>query len=210
MARLITVGITGPTGSGKTSLRAPAELLGFDWLDSDITAREVVAAGQPALFELAERFGGDIILPDGTLDRPLLAKRAFSTPEGCAALNAITHPRVVERLRELSAESFSRGRHVIIDAPLLFEANVDALCDCTVAVTAPDEIRLRRITERDGLSEEAARLRMNAQPSAEFYTSRADFSIFNGGSREEFILRGREMLNMVLNKYGGKHCGDGQ
>lgn len=204
MPRLITVGVTGPTGSGKTSLRAPAEQLGFDWLDSDITAREVVAAGRPALFELAERFGNDIIRTDGTLDRPLLAKRAFSSPEGCAALNAITHPRVVERLRELAAESFARGRHVIIDAPLLFEANVDSLCDCTLAVIAPDDIRLRRIMERDGLDEEAARLRMNAQPNAEFYTSQVDYSIFNSGEREEFFLHGREMLNMILNKYGGE------
>lgn len=203
MPKLITVGVTGPTGSGKTSLRAPAEQLGFDWLDSDITAREIVQPGQPALPELAERFGNDIILPDGSLDRPLLAKRAFSSPEGCAALNAITHPRVVERLRGLSAESFARGRHVIIDAPLLFEAGVDALCDCTVAVLAPDDIRLQRIMERDGLSEEAARLRMNAQPSAEFYTSRADYSLSNGGELEEFSGRGREMLNIILNKYGG-------
>ena len=204
MPKLITVGVTGPTGSGKTSLRPPAEQLGFDWLDSDITAREIVQPGQPALFELAEHFGKDIIRTDGTLDRPLLAKRAFSSSEGCAALNAITHPRVVERLRELSEESFARGRHVIIDAPLLFEAGVDTLCNCTAAVIAPDDIRLRRIMERDGLTEEAARLRMNAQPGAEFYTSRADYSIFNNGSREEFFSRGREMLNNILNKYGSK------
>jgi len=198
MKKFLTIGLTGPTGAGKSTLRALVEEFGCEWLDCDIVAREVVEPGQPALLELAEHFGNDIIRADGSLDRGLLAGRAFPTEEGRNALNSITHPRVLERLGELSERAFERGRHVIIDAPLLFEGGVDKMCDTTAAVLAPPDMRLNRIMARDGISEEQARLRMNAQPEDEFYRSRAEYVLYNNAGRQQLLSAAREVFRQIF------------
>lgn len=195
---LLTVGVTGPTGAGKSSLCGLTGELGFVWIDTDITAREIVEPGMPALKELAERFGRDIIRPDGTLDRALLASRAFPTEEGRAALNAITHPRVAGRLRELTAEIFAQGRHVIIDAPLLFESGIDAMCDETVAVLAPAEMRMERIMLRDGLTAEQAQTRINAQKPDGFYSGRAGHTIENSAGLDKFLFSASAVFADIL------------
>ena len=199
--RLLTVGVTGPTGAGKSTLRGLTGELGFVWLDTDIIAREIVEPGTPALAELAERFGQDIIRPDGSLDRALLAARAFPTPEGCAALNTITHPRVAERLKELSAEAFAQGKHVVIDAPLLFESGIDAMCDETVAVLAPAEMRMERIMVRDGLTAEQAETRINAQKPDEFYSGRAGHTVENSAGLDKFLFSASAVFADILRRY---------
>ena len=198
MKKCVTIGITGPTGAGKSTLRQLTGEFGCEWLDCDIVAREVVEPGQPALAELAERFGADIIRPDGSLDRAMLAGRAFPTEEGRAALNGITHPRVLERLQQLSTEAFDKGMNVIIDAPLLFEGKVDAICDTTIAVLALPEKRMRRIMERDRLDEESARLRMNAQPADDFYREKAAHTIYNNSSGDELLEQARRLFGEIL------------
>ncbi len=198
----LTIGITGPTGAGKSTLRALGGEFGFDWLDCDYAARQVVLPGQPALTELAGAFGEDIILPDGTLDRGLLAARAFPTEEGRSRLNAITHPRVLEWLCREAAESFAAGRHAVIDAPLLFEGGVDAMCDVTCAVLAPPEVRLQRIMARDGITPEQARLRMDAQPPDCFYAGRCSYVLHNTGSEEELLACAREMFESIFRRQG--------
>ena len=134
---LLTVGVTGPTGAGKSSLQELAEEFGFVWLDCDVAAREIVMPGQPALGELAAAFGSDILLADGSLNRRLLAERAFSSPEGTCKLNQITHPRITQWLIDRRSSAFALGKSIVIDAPLLFDAGVDELCDVTIAVVAP-------------------------------------------------------------------------
>ena len=198
---LLTVGVTGPTGAGKSSLRGLTEELGFVWLDTDITAREIVEPGMPALAELAERFGQDIIRQDGTLDRALLASRAFPTAEGCTDLNAITHPRVAERLRELIADAFAQGKHAVIDAPLLFESGIDAMCDETVAVLAPAEMRMERIMVRDGLTEEQAMMRIKAQKPDEFYSGSADHTVDNSAGLDRFLFSASAVFADILHRY---------
>lgn len=173
------IGLTGPTGAGKSTVAAAFAGLGCAVVDADALARE--AAGEPAcLSALAEAFGRDVLRADGTLDRRKLAGRAFSNPEQTALLNRITHPFIFRHaLRRIAELKKSDAAAVVIDAALLFESGADSLCDTTVAVAAPDDTRLRRIMARDGIPKELAAARMGAQNPNEYYESRAAY-VFDG------------------------------
>ena len=167
-------------------------------VDADLLAREVVLRPE-CLAKLKESFGEDITGEDGALDRRLLAKRAFSTPANEARLNAITHPVIMaEAAGRIAGAKKSGARAVVLDAALLFESGADRLCDATVAVTAPDASRLKRIMARDGITEELARERMKNQHEAAYYTGRADYS-FDGTARwSELPAKAAELLDTIL------------
>lgn len=191
-------GLTGPTGAGKSVL---AELLcahGFAVIDADTVARAVVEAGSPVLARLAQRFGLEILHADGTLDRKALAQRAFSSKENTDALNEITHPEILARI-ERQVELLSRQEQagILIDAPLLLETGLERLCDRVIAVVAPEELRRTRIMARDGLTEEQATQRMNAQHSREYYISHSDFVVNNDGDDERLLQAAAALLRMA-------------
>ena len=199
MSKMAIIGLTGPTGAGKSALAEAAVRYGCRHADCDVLARLAVEPGMPALSLLSEAFGSDIIRPDGVLDRPLLAKRAFPTQEGRDKLNSIVHPAVIELLEEFISLSDSQGAAgVVIDAPLLFESKLDERCDAVIAVVAPDQFRLERIMKRDGLTEEAAKLRMAAQHHCEYYSGRADYTIVNDGSVERLHKQAGHVLELIL------------
>ncbi|MBR5134762.1 MAG: dephospho-CoA kinase [Clostridia bacterium] len=178
------IGITGPTGAGKSTLTAAFAREGALIIDADRLAREVVQVGEPCLAALAEAFGDDILLADGSLDRAALAAKAFASPEKTALLNHITHPFVIERSHRLL--DASTAAIAVIDAPLLFESGMDALCDETIAVVCAREERLSRIMARDGIDEARATTRMNAQPDDTFYLARATHTMRNEGDAAAF------------------------
>ena len=201
MSKTAVIGLTGPTGAGKSALRPVFEEYGCRFADCDVLARVAVEPGAPALAKLAGAFGDDIIRADGSLDRALLAQRAFPTSEGRETLNSIVHPAVIELIEGIIAEAQSENSAgVAIDAPLLFESELDKRCDAVIAVVAPDEIRLERIMARDGLSKEAARLRMSAQHDCSFYSDRADHTLVNDGSMDDLCDKARRLLNDILEK----------
>lgn len=171
------LGLTGPTGAGKGEVTKRLAKAGVLVIDTDHIAREVVEKGQPCLAALVDAFGEHILQPDGSLNRAALAATAFSSPEGSKALSAVTHPFIIARSLDILHNSSSD--RAVIDAPLLFESGMDRFCDTTAAVLAPADVRLARILARDGISEENARLRMNAQPSEAFYRERAAYIIEN-------------------------------
>lgn len=180
--KVYVVGLTGPTGSGKSEVARVFKEKHFPMIDADILARRVVEPGQPALAKLVEEFSEDILNGDGTLNRRQLAKRAFATPEDTAKLNAITHPYILELSHKILMQfEQMRERLAVIDAPLLFESGMDQFCDLTVAVVSPAAMRLERIRQRDGLTVEQACSRMAAQQEEEYYTSRADIALHNEG-----------------------------
>lgn len=191
------VGLTGPTGAGKSEAARLLAAAGVPVVDADVLAREVVEKGHPCLAELAEAFTAAILNADGTLNRAALAAAAFATKEATAQLNAITHPHIFrlaeERFSSLWQEGFALAA---VDAPLLFESGMDRMCDHTVAVLAPAPVRQARICERDGITAEQAALRMRAQPDEPFYRERVDEVLYNDGdlaafraSVEEWIAR---------------------
>ena len=174
------IGLTGLTGAGKSTVAQKLMAYGCYHIDADKVAREVINNNENVKNKLKEHFGDDVINEDGTTNRPLLASRAFADEKSTNALNEITHPAVTEEIKSIIKDMEEIGyRGVIIDAIALFESGEDALCDFTVAVIAPKEIRLERIMKRDNITEEKALERINAQKDESFFTSRADFVLWN-------------------------------
>ena len=147
---------------------------------------------------MADAFSSAILRPDGSLDRGKLAELAFGSPEQTQRLNRIVHPAVIalseERLRQ-AADAGARA--AVLDAPLLFESGMDRLCGRTAAVLAPAAERLRRIRQRDGITEEQARIRMAAQPADEYYIARASLVIRNDGSAAQLRAAAAELAEKM-------------
>lgn len=172
------VGLTGPTGAGKGYVAAYLAERNCYIADTDGIARNLTAKGSPFLPVLAETFGADILDADGCLIRSKLAGKAFCNKESQQKLNALMHPEIIRISLERCYDALDAGAAAaVIDAPLLFESGGDRYCDTVISVIAPKEIRLARIRERDGISEEAALLRMAAQQEDDFYVSRSDFLV---------------------------------
>ncbi len=194
------IGITGPTGSGKSTITAYLKSKGCYVIDTDSLGRQALQKGSDCLVQACIAFGDDILNTDGTLNRPLLAKRAFSTPENTARLNSITHPWICMQVVEIvdSIRKSDSNPVILFDAAVLLESKMDILCDYVLAVVAPLEIRKQRIMTRDNLTEENADIRINAQNKDEFYISRSDFVIDGSLSLEEIYVKADEMLDSVI------------
>ena len=182
------IGLTGPTGAGKSSVAECFRAQGVPIVDADRVARQVTEPHTDCLRALCAEFGDDILNDDGTLNRRELAARAFSSPEAAERLNRITHPAIMAAIEQQLEDLADAGHPLaVLDAPLLYEAGADALCDRILAVTAPAEARLSRIIERDGLTREAATRRMNAQPNDTFYT-RDGVTVLNNDTTHEALV----------------------
>lgn len=196
--KVYVVGLTGPTGSGKSEVARVWKSQHFPMIDADVLARRVVEPGQPALKELVAEFSEDILHDNGTLNRRQLAKRAFATPEDTAKLNAITHPYIIDLTHHILMQfEQMRERLAVIDAPLLFESGLDAACDFTVAVIAPAAMRLQRIQKRDELTEEQARARMASQQEDAYYIARADMVLHNDGDLDDLRRQASELAEKI-------------
>ena len=196
------VGITGPTGAGKGLAVRQFAAHGFAVIDADAVAREVVRPGEPTLAALAEVFGSDIVAEDGSLRRRLLAKRAFVSREATDRMNAIMHTEICRRMIHRAREYADRGESCLFDAPLLFEAGLEKVCDCCVAVIAPREERIRRLKERDGLTEEEILSRIGRQHEDDFYTSRCAYTIVNDSDPSEMAARTEDIIRRILSHQG--------
>ena len=178
------LGLTGGIGSGKSMVLSMFANLGAEVIDADQLAREVVEPGQPALEEIATAFGRDMLMPDGRLDRGKLARIIFADPVARARLNAITHPRIRERMATEMALRGSRPGLLIVDIPLLYENDRSDTVESVIVVWVDSKTQLRRLTERDGLTPDEARQRIAAQMPLDEKRARADLVVDNSGSRE--------------------------
>ncbi len=199
------LGVTGPTGSGKSEFAAMLREADVPVIDADALAREVTVPGHPCLAELAAAFSPDVLRADGSLDRAALAKLAFASPQATERLNAVTHPHILKLADERVTACFAAGADIVaVDAPLLFESGMDAICDRTLAVLAPAADRLARILLRDGITKEGAAARMNAQPDEAYYVSRADDVLWNRGDLGAFYKAARVWIaRLKVEVYGG-------
>lgn len=183
---MFVLGLTGPSGAGKTFAAGVFRSEGFAVVDADRIARAVVEPGEPCLQRLAEAFGPGILRPDGSLDRRRLADLAFPSPERLERLNAITHPFILARIRgELTTLRKHGTAFALLDAPALFQSGAETLCDRVAVVLAPEAARLNRLYRRDGLSPEEARRRIGAVCD-NFFTDRADDILRNDGDEASF------------------------
>jgi dephospho-CoA kinase len=162
------IGLTGGIGSGKSTVAARFAELGVPVVDADQVARTIVEPGEPTLDDLAERFGSEILRPDGALDRQKLADIVFQDPEARADLDRLTHPRIAgriaTRIAELTADWTRPGPPMaVVDHPLLIETGQVGRFDAVIVVLVPVEERVRRLVEYRGLDEPDARARIAVQ-----------------------------------------------
>ena len=198
------LGITGPTGSGKTTLLRGITARGGCLLDLDAIYHEMLRTDTQMLRELDERFPG--VIRDGVLDRKALGAIVFSDPEALQDLNGITGKYILaETDRRLATAEAEGVPLAAIDAINLLEGDLPRRCDATIAVIAPEEIRVRRIMERDGISEEYARSRIAAQPPAEYFAGRCDYTLKNDADLEEFSRRCDALLDIILTERTDSH-----
>ena len=190
------IGLTGPSGSGKGEVAKIFKDNGYEIIDADILAREVIN-DTVVIDELRKNFGDDIF-EDGVLDRKKLAKRAFSSRENELLLNRITHGRILERAREMiESYIFTGSDKILFDAPLLFESDADMFCTDTVSVIAGFDKRLERIMKRDGISREEALMRMKVQQDDSYYTDRSEYVIYNDGSLDDLYDKTMKIIKEV-------------
>jgi dephospho-CoA kinase len=178
------VGLTGGIGSGKSEVSRRLAELGAVLIDADLLAREAVEPGSEGLAEVVRAFGPSVLQDDGALDRAALGAMVFADPERRGQLNAIVHPRVRARAAELMAAA-SDEAVVVQDIPLLVETGQAGSFDVVVVVDAPDDVRIRRLAERNGMTREEATARMAAQATREERLAAADHVIENSGSLDE-------------------------
>lgn len=196
---MMTVGITGRSGCGKSTVTACFAAHGVPVADADQISREMLQPGSPVLAELAARFGGDILSGEGVLDRRLLADRAFATPEGKAALDAITHPAIVRRIEAARQAARQAGSPLfVIDGAVLVGSVIDGIWDRLIVVTAPYEVSVERIVARDGIRPEMARRRLDAQLPEATLTARADILLVNDGTREQLRRKAEDLTARLL------------
>lgn len=191
----IIIGLTGPTGAGKSSAKKICEDLGLKHIDCDIIARKAVEKGTDGLKAVVSAFGDGVLNPDGTLNRKALAKAAFSTKEKTELLNSTLFPFI----RSLVLNETKDGK-ILLDAPTLFESGIDKICFKTVAVLSDKQTRLERILSRDNLTEAEALLRMNAGKDDNFYKNSANYIIYNNKTESEFLDELRSVLKEILEK----------
>ena len=198
---MLTIGLTGQSGAGKgTFSKALLKYEGINCIDTDLTARSVVEKGKPALRELCEYFGNEILDEQGCLNRRKLASIAFSDKEKHETLNRITHFHIMKEIKQWLSDAEKDGAKIaIIDAPLLFESGADELCDITIGITAPYDTRLERVMKRDGIDEKGARIRLDSQPGDDFFKEKCTYIVSNNSDEENLKSCADKLLSELLN-----------
>ncbi|TGE72802.1 dephospho-CoA kinase [Weissella confusa] len=192
---MFKLGLTGGIATGKSTVSNHFKELGIPVLDADVVAREVVEPGQPALADVVAEFGDEMLLPDGSLNRKALGAVVFGNPEKLAKLNQFTHPRVQASMRA-QADAYAKAGVplIVLDIPLLLEGKNAAGADAVMVVTVPADVQQERLMDRNQLSAEDARKRMNSQMPMAEKEQLADYVIDNSGT----IAETYEQVDAVL------------
>lgn len=202
---MIVIGITGPTGAGKTTALNQLEALGGCVLDADAVYHQLLEEDDGLRHALESRFG-PLTGADGRFDRKKLGGVVFHDRAAMADLNAIVTPYIDRALKTRLAAAEQEDRPAAaIDAIRLIENGLADLCDATLAVTAPAEVRVGRIMAREGIPEEYARARVAAQHSDAFYRDACGYTLVNDcATAEEFGAKARALLERILQEHKGR------
>ncbi len=197
------VGLTGQTGAGKTTVSNIFSQCGFYIINCDIIARKVTEDGSDTARELEKEFPD--FFDNGCLNRRQAAKMLFSDRELLDRYNAAIFPMINRLIEQNIKAAEEKGyRFVLLDAPTLFEAGADRLCNAVVSCTADTDKRIKRITERDGLTEEEAIARIRSQHSEDFFRDHSDYLIENNKTKEELAAAAFTAAKTIKERYNGK------
>lgn len=200
---MFTIGLTGGIGTGKSTVSSYLKEKGCLILDADAISRQMTEKGQPALEEISKTFGSDLIKEDGSLDRQALGNIVFNDKKKLDILQSIITNKVVEyinnKLFQLKTEKVEDI--VIIDAPLLYECNMENIADENWLVSAALDVRLKRVGERDGLSKEQILSRIANQMSQEDKEKLSHVILDNSGSLENLYNQIDLNLERIKNEF---------
>jgi dephospho-CoA kinase len=198
---MLNIALTGNVAAGKSTVAARFRDWGATVIDADELVREVEAPGTPTLRAIADRFGADLLHPDGSLDRAMLRGRVMGDDAALAALNAIVHPAVLRRRAELVEQARARGDRIVVnDIPLLFEVLDPDQFDAVVLVDAPVELRRRRLLQHRGLSPEDADRLIASQMPPDRKRPRSHYVLDNDGSVAELERKARAVWERLLER----------
>lgn len=203
MSRIL--GLTGGIACGKSTISAYLKEFGLPVIDADECSRAVVEKGSIGLEKLTEIFGNKILENDGTLNRKALGQIVFSDSEQLSLLNSVMEPLIREEIsRRLNQEN--NADLVVLDAPLLIEQHYDKICDFIMTIDVPKKIQLERLIERDNLSEDEAKSRIESQLSSRERNGFADVVIDSSGTVEQTrkqVIKWLKTINVYINGYVG-------
>lgn len=198
------IGITGPSGAGKTTL---STILKNNYnasiIDADAVAKKLSTDITSEYYkEMVKLFGKSTLQENKQLNRKKIASIIYSDREKKRALNKLTFKYVVDDINKQIGELLksSQYEYLGIDVPLLYEAKMEKICDCVIAVVAEDKEKVSRICRRDNISEELAKKRLEIQNNNEFFVSKADFVIYNDGSLEKLEKSLEEIIDKIWEK----------
>lgn len=190
------IGLTGGSGSGKSTIGRGAAGNDFLYIDADRLGQQVILKGEPAFDELTDIFGKDILGSDGEIDRKKLGGIVFADKEKLAQLNAISHHYIKQKVIEMIATTGKKG--IILDGAVIIGSVMQDMCDGIVSVLADKEVRIGRILARDNISREMAERRIANQPDDEFYIKNSDYIIYNNKETAKAINEGTEIFGRII------------
>ena len=194
---MLIIGITGGSGSGKSTVADILCSFGAETIDADVVYHDLLNNSEALRRELCRRFP-EATSPDGRLSRKALAKIVFSDKAALSDLNQIAHKFVIQETERKLEELYRKNApYICIDAIALFESKLSDICDVTIGVVAPRPLRLSRIMARDGIDNMAASARINAQERDEFYSERCDYIIENGGDMTAVTENTKEIFDLI-------------
>lgn len=195
----MVVGITGSSGSGKSAVARIFAENGFSHIDLDAVSRNVATVNSPCLDEIVSTFGDGILNPDGSLNRRALGEIVFKDETKLTTLTEITHKYILKEMNTIIANT---DGDILLDAPLLFEADVDKQCDFCIGVISERKTQIQRIASRDGISEETAAARLDKQHSNEFFMENCDYFIENNGTEAELSSKAEALIRTLREEVG--------
>ncbi|MBQ5778143.1 MAG: dephospho-CoA kinase [Oscillospiraceae bacterium] len=194
---MLIIGITGGSGSGKSTVADILCSFGAETIDADVVYHDLLNNSEAMKSELKKRFP-ETITDEGKLSRKALAKIVFSDKEALSDLNQIAHKFVIQETERKLEELYRKNvPYICIDAIALFESKLSDICDATIGVIAPRALRLSRITARDGIDNMAASARINAQEPDEFFRERCDYIIENAGDISAVTENTKEIFDLI-------------
>lgn len=192
------IGITGGIASGKSTLKAIIAEMGYEVLDADQVARNVIMKGNAAYSRIIEVFGTEIVDDDGQIDRRQLASVIFQNEEMRIRLNDITHPIIMEEIMFQALEIENSKGMVFLDIPLLFETGYDLVMDYVIVCYVPEDIQMQRLMQRDQIDAVYAAQKIDAQWSLEKKVKLADFVIDNSGTVTDTEAQVQVVIDKLL------------